>query len=62
MDYKQLESCRQLWTNRKIIAVAKPFATTGISEAKAFAQYLLGKSVTAKMHNTRKNTIHGHTF
>ena len=35
---------------------------TGISKAKAFAQYLLGKEVSAKMHHTRKNTIHGHTF
>ena len=62
MDYKQLESCRQLWTNRKIIAVAKPFETKGISEGKAFAQYLLGREVSAKMHHTRKNAIHGHTF
>ena len=40
----------------------KPFGTTGISEAKAFAQYLLKTEVSAKMYHTRKNTIHGHTF
>ena len=37
-----------LWTNRERTAVTKPFGTTGI--------------VSAKMHHTRKNTIHGHTL
>ena len=35
---------------------------TGISEAKAFAQYLLGTEVSAKMHHIRKNTIHVNSF
>ena len=46
----------------QITAVTKPFGTTGMSEAKAFAQYLLGTKVFAKIHHTRKNAIHGHTF
>ena len=43
-------------------AVTKPFGTTGISEAKAFSQYLPRIEVSAKIYHTRKNTIHGYTF
>ena len=48
MDYKQLKLWSQLWTNRKKIAVAKPFGTTWNSEAETFAQCLLGQKFLPK--------------